>query len=242
MYQTFIKPLVADVKNFFLDTLFPITCLSCEKEGAFLCSECSGNLQKVNFQKCIFCRKPSPLGLTHFGCQTAYGPDGLVSFFDYRDDVVSKTVINGKYYFLPGVFETLGKLTATQIETREYKNLFEGFAFVPIPLATSRKRWRGFNQAEVLCKTLGDELGFPVVDALVRQKATKTQKDLKRDERIKNVDGAFALARQFKGQIQNQNFILVDDVTTTGSTLLEAVKVLKRNGAAKIWCLTVAKD
>lgn len=242
MYETFIKPLAADVKNFLLDTLFPITCTSCGKEGNFLCAECQSQLQKLDFQMCIMCHKPSPLGLTHSGCQTPFGPNGLVSFFDYHDKKISESIINGKYYFINGIYKLFGQLVANEIKQREYFQLFTGgnFSLVPIPLFKTRERWRGFNQAEVLCQELSAELNLPLANILTRTKNTKTQKDLKRDDRIHNLDSAFALNSKYI--IHNSNFVLVDDVTTTGSTLLEAAKVLKRNGAGQVWCLTIARD
>ena len=272
MQGQFLKPFLADVKKFVLDTLFPITCIHCETEGNFVCANCKSAWTGVGFQKCIICRKPSPLGFTHPGCKSPHAPEGLVSFFDYHDKKVSRTIIAGKYHFLPGVFTELGLMAGEKIFAREYKTIFEippmppsdtslptsSFSLVPIPLAKSRQRWRGFNQSEILCKALSDSLGLPVAQVLTRKKSTKTQKDLKREQRIENVAGAFAVSPSpfeeragvrlqsqilnLKSKISNQSFILVDDVTTTGSTLLEAAKVLKRNGAGKVWCLTVAQD
>jgi competence protein ComFC len=88
------------------------------------------------------------------------------------------------------------------------------------------------------------ELDLPILDVLIRKKMTKTQKDLKKEQRIKNVANAFAFKSPLfeKEGVRGSSFILVDDVTTTGSTLLEAAKVLKRNGAEKVICLTVARD
>ena len=138
-----------------------------------------------------------------------------------------------------------------------YPNLLisTNFFLAPVPLHSSRRRWRGFNQAEILCQALAEELSLPIMDVLVRNKSTKTQKDLKKEQRMKNVANVFALspkilnpgpasarAERDGSAILNQNFILVDDVATTGATLQEAAKILKRNGAAKVICLTVARD
>jgi competence protein ComFC len=79
-----------------------------------------------------------------------------------------------------------------------------------------------------------------VTPLLQRIKNTKTQKDLTRAERFTNIARSFTLA---DGQaITNKNIILIDDVITTGATLLEAVKVLKSAGASQVWCLTLARD
>jgi competence protein ComFC len=112
-------------------------------------------------------------------------------------------------------------------------------------------------------ETLAEQFNLPTADVLLRKKFTKTQKDLKKEARIKNIASAFVLSPpkvepvpyliregvpEGRGDInpdfsiKDHSFILIDDVTTTGATLLEAVKVLKRNGAEKVFCLTVAKD
>ena len=268
MYQSFIKPLLKDIKNFTVDVLFPLTCVSCGAEGYFVCPLCLSGFTQPKNQRCIVCNQPSVLGFTHSGCQTPHGADGLVSFFSYQDDRVAKALIDGKYHFLPGVFEILAQSVCQKIQTGDYKNLFSNFILVPLPLAPSRKRWRGFNQTEVICRSLNQHLGLEAKNILIRTKVTKTQKDLKKEQRSQNVEGAFALSPPFQGgvdanlptealakagggrggwsdddnSIKNKNFLIVDDVVTTGSTLREAVKVLKRSGAQRVWCLTLAQD
>jgi len=254
LYTTLIKPALHDAGNFFIDTFFPVSCILCGKESLFICAECQTTLQKAPFEQCIHCKKPSVLGATHPGCKSPYGADGLISFFDYRDKKVSKIIISGKYKSLPGAFAEFSHIIANKMKTPGFSSAswLTNFTLVPIPLSPSRQRWRGFNQSEIICATLSEHLNLPMLHALQRQKNTKTQKDLKRDERIKNVANAFVLSEKIynlkslpgrqTGSILNQNFVLIDDVTTTGSTLLEAVKVLKRNGANKVWCLTIARD
>ena len=246
MFKTLIKPIFADVKNFILDTLFPISCLVCGKAGFFVCDDCKIKLTKLHQQRCIICQKVTPFGYTHPSCQTPHTADGLISFYDYHDKNVSEIIIKGKYEFLPDVYKILGQLMGQKIKSNfPYLLSTSCYLLAPIPLHHSRKRWRGFNQAEILCQALSQELQIPILDVLQQCKATKTQKDLDRKDRFKNISSAFTINYKIlnhKSYILNQNFILVDDVTTTGSTLLEAAKVLKRNGAAKVICLTVARD
>lgn len=236
----FLKALYLDLKTLILDTLFPIYCLVCEKQGKeFLCLECSSKLPKIP-QVCIMCKKPSVAGLTHPGCKTPYAPEGLISLFDYHDESVSKLIISGKYFFVKDIYRTLGEILAQYISA-DYFSLFAlNFTLSPIPLHWSRQNWRGFNQAEILCKSLSGSLNLKVANVLKRSKITKTQKNLKKEARKQNMNGAFKTIDDYN--IKDQNFILLDDVATTGSTLLEAVKTLKINGANKVWCLTVAKD
>jgi ComF family protein len=238
----FFIPFYKDVKEFILDILFPISCLACETEGKeFLCGECASKLPKVH-QICIMCKKPSISGLTHPGCKTAYAPDGLISVLDYHDERVAKLIIHGKYYFVSDIYKTLGEMLAQEMATRYPNILVSNINFVPIPLHWTRQNWRGFNQSEILCRALSDSLNLQTSNVLKRFKITKTQKDLKKEARQKNMENVFSLFPNLKSQIKNQQFLLVDDVATTGSTLLEAVKVLKQNGAKNVWCLTIARD
>jgi competence protein ComFC len=240
MYQTFIKPLYTDVKTFVLDTLFPISCLGCGAEGEFICGNCKMQVSKLEHQRCIVCQKPTPFGFTHDKCLAPHGADGLISFYNYEDEKVSQILISGKYKFIPEIYNTLGTMIANRIKADHEHLLSTPYALTPIPLHISRKRWRGFNQAELLCEAMAKELGLEVADVLQRTKLTKTQKDLKRPDRLKNVADAFTL--KAGADVHGKSILLVDDVTTTGATLQEAAKVLKRNGAAKVVCLTVARD
>lgn len=248
LYSNFLKPLFTDIKTFLLDTFFPKTCLSCEAEGSFLCAPCQNSLKLLEQQHCIVCQKQTPFGLTHTGCQTPYGADALISFYDYHDDNVAKILIKGKYSFLPEVYQILGNQIAKKL-LADFPHLLEASSYklkpilIPIPLNKWRQRWRGFNQAKILCEAMSKELELDVVDALIRKKITKTQKDLKREARLKNVRDAFKVSVPDKSYIlHHKSYILVDDVTTTGATLQEAARTLKKSGAAKVICLTVARD
>ncbi len=244
MLNSFLKPLFSDVKTFVLDTLFPKRCLACEAEGEFICLDCKACLKTLEFQRCIVCQKPAPFGQTHPRCLTPFGADGLISFFDYHDEKVSQILIKGKYSFLPEVYKILGEMMAKKLQTDANFSYLTSYiqnpTFVPIPLHSRRKRWRGFNQAEILCHSLSEHLSLPCANVLVRCKPTAVQKNLKKEARQKNIADAFKLAPG--ADIHNKNIILIDDVATTGATLLEAAKILKRNGADKVFCLTIARD
>lgn len=240
MYDTLIKPLTKDAYHFVLDTLFPIYCLVCDKEGEFICQDCELKFKKLKSQYCIICQKPSIGGITHPKCQTPHVPEGLISIFNYRDKKLADVLIKGKYKFLSRTFNLLGKMVYDDVN-KNFPNLFTNCSLlVPLPLHKHRQRWRGFNQSEILSQSLASYLSLSYDSVLVRYKSTQTQKDLKREQRIKNVKDAFKL--KASAHIRGKNIILIDDVTTTGSTLLEAAKVLKRNGASQVWCLTVARD
>lgn len=112
---------------------------------------------------------------------------------------------------------------------------------VPIPLYSSKFRKRGYNQAVLLADGLARRFDIPVVDCLKRVKHTKTQVGLSKDDRKENVAEAFVLKSDVTDSIkQYQNVFLVDDVVTTGATLKEAAKVLKKAGCKSVWGLTLA--
>jgi len=110
---------------------------------------------------------------------------------------------------------------------------------VPVPLNWRRLWKRGFNQSEILCRDLAEHLGgLPWVGALTRVRPTATQSALPADRRAGNVRGAFRLNRLPPGV---RHIALVDDVMTTGSTLDECARVLKRSGVARVDAWVVAR-
>ena len=110
---------------------------------------------------------------------------------------------------------------------------------VPIPLYKARERVRGFNQARLIAHALGTRMGIPVrADILLKTKKTAPQMALRREERLTNLVGAFAVSDT--ESVRNRTIILMDDIKTTGTTLEEAAKVLKAAGAKRIWAITVA--
>ncbi len=113
---------------------------------------------------------------------------------------------------------------------------------VAVPLHRSRRRSRGFNQAELIAraalKRLPHELELASA-VLIRQRDTVSQVGLSREERIENMRGAFRVGDA--ARVKGRQVIVVDDVMTTGTTLSECARVLKRAGAEKVWAATVAR-
>ena len=106
-------------------------------------------------------------------------------------------------------------------------------------MSKSSVKKRGFNQCEVIAKNLSKLLDIPVNDSLIKIKDTREQKSLSKEERYKNIKGAFKVK---KNNIENKRILLVDDVVTTGATLLECKKILKKCDVAEITILTIAKS
>lgn len=116
-------------------------------------------------------------------------------------------------------------------------DMLAGAAFVvPVPLHHTRRRRRGFNQAD----DLAEGLGLPVCRALRRVRATETQAGLAAARRHRNVRDAFSPARHAT-RLAGAVVVLVDDVSTTGATLDACARVLKEAGAAEVRALTAAR-
>ncbi len=111
-------------------------------------------------------------------------------------------------------------------------------AVVPIPLSRKRLRQRGFNQAGLVARKLGEEMGLPVFpNLLLRVRDTRAQKELNEEERKNNLKRAFKTSAN---KVQLDHILLIDDIYTTGSTMDEAAKELKRAGAKEVYCLSVS--
>jgi ComF family protein len=213
------------ILNNIYKTLFPLKCSSCNKEGSFLCRSCEKKLEYLS--------KPEQSGTLPVYIEQ------LISCFPYKDPINS-LIILGKYSFMPEVFAYLGKLSAAHLRRQRYD--LKSYVLCPIPLSKQRQRWRGFNQSQKLCETFSKELRLPWRNFLERPKNTKTQKDLSRAGRQKNMKNSFALNPNLAAAIKGQQIILVDDVATTGATLSAAAEVLAQASAAKIIALTIARD
>jgi len=229
----------------FLDFLFPRRCLGCGKVGSYFCSDCLNLVLLKNDQICPICGKASLGGTTHQFCHRPLGLDGLTSIFTYKG-MIAKAIKKLKYKFVRDLAEELIELFLSFCGEEK---LFSDFCclpnvvLVPIPLHPRRLRWRGFNQAELLGELIAKNLGIKFVpDLLIRVKNTEPQVKLDKDQRQINIRRAFALNKNSQfDNLEICNFVLFDDVWTTGATLKEAGKVLKRNGAKKVWGLTIAR-
>ncbi|EKE14247.1 MAG: hypothetical protein ACD_12C00605G0002 [uncultured bacterium] len=137
--------------------------------------------------------------------------------------------------------------TISQLKMTEllfYKKLVKKIEIISVPLYWERQRERGFNQSELMARFFSQMLKFSIInDVIIRIKNTKPQVEFKTPkERYQNILGAFSLAKNISlDRIQSKNFIIFDDVWTTGWTIKEMGRVLKKKGANKVFALTIAR-
>ena len=191
---------------------------------------------------CLVCNKGSIDGLTHPGCRGRYTIDGAFSAIAYKG-IVKKLIYNFKYKpYLSDLQNSLVDLFYESIIQNEIfqKAYSSKPTLVSIPLHPKRLRIRGYNHAQLLAEGLSEKLNLKVIKILARTKDTKSQFGLKLKDRKENIKNAFILNAKYK--ILNANVLLVDDILTTGSTLLEAARILKKQGVKQVWGLTLARD
>lgn len=107
-----------------------------------------------------------------------------------------------------------------------------------VPMSKENKKERGYNQAEVLAKSIGKILKLPFKNVLFKAKMTKTQHTLARDERIINVKGAYSVLN--KEDVKDKNILLCDDILTTGSTIKECAVTLYNASAKEVLAVCIA--
>lgn len=221
-----------------LDWIFPSACLSCNawlSRGAVYCGKCFDALPRFRVLYCGKCR--ARLGEDKKVCHKDF-PYLLGAATDYRNPGVSALVAALKFKSARAAAEPMAVLLAQYAESLL---LTPYAAIVPIPLSPSRLRERGFNQAEILAATLAQKLHIPILtSALRRIKNTRPQSEIHNaEERAANVKNCFAVSES--ARVSEKNIILVDDVVTSGATILEAARALKAAGAKRIIALVAAK-
>lgn len=223
-----------------LDLIFPKTCLGCRREGKYLCAGCLAKV-KILSPDCPYCERASIDGFTHVKCKKKYGLDGLTSIWDY-DGVIKKAIMALKYKYSTEVGKELSSLFAQSLKSSNCQFLISNsYALVPIPLHWHRENVRGFNQSVEIGQEVVAKMGWKFIpDLLIKKKPTTPQATLSVADRKQNLEGVFAVSPNISVSLY-PSIILFDDVFTTGSTLKEAAKVLKRAGVEKVWGLTIAR-
>lgn len=222
--------------------LFPKRCVGCRKNGEYICTDCFATISFDIEKICTVCNKSSLDGKTHPVCVGKYTLDGTLSSVAYKG-IIRKLLYQLKYQpYLTDLIPDLAELMyEALIQNEIFVHLIkEKPILIPIPLSPKRLKKRGYNQAELLTKQLGKRFDLKVFNILKRVKDTKPQYGLKREERLVNIKDAFDISSKISqmGKIA----IIVDDVLTTGSTLNEAAKILKKNGFKEVWGVALAKD
>lgn len=222
-----------------LELLFPSRCAVCDSVVGGkrdICPECKNKLVFLSENVCMKCGKEiSEYEAYCYDCKRKN------HFFDKNVAVFSYPFIRKSLYrFKYAGRAEYAKFYAKAAVWRHLDEIKEwnARAIIPVPLHKKRLQKRGYNQAKELAKELGKILQIPVLDNLVaRQKHTLPMKHLQASKRQNNLKKAFLI---MENDVKLNTIILVDDIYTTGATLDELSKELKRAGVKKIYSITVA--
>jgi ComF family protein len=245
-----MRPTATPLKNW-LDTglgfFYPETCQLCESERAaaregFVGAKCWSRVRFIRPPFCGRCGLPFEGDLTTtFECTNCREMELHFSFA--RSAVVAKTVVLEAIHRFKYQRALWFENFLADLFLREAVSALRGqnWDFIaPVPLHSLKEREREFNQAEILGRHLSDATTIPLNTKLLRRVTpTVTQTLLTREQRAKNMRGAFA-TRKGVG-LNGEKIILVDDVFTTGATTSACAQALKSAGAGEVCVWTVAR-
>ncbi|MFW6133948.1 MAG: ComF family protein [Elusimicrobiota bacterium] len=229
------------MKKYLLNLLFPVSCIICDnfelKSSRGLCKLCHEKLDSelINSRSCKYCGRPLQANEELcFMCKDKISSaDGFFTA-GYYEGILKQVIKHFKYkrkIFL--------KHIAGEILIRLYMDacVEEIDAIIPVSLSKKRKKFRGYNQSELLAGYLSKKTGIKLKkNVLKRKKETQPQVKLDREKRFSNLKEAFVCSDWVKGK----NILLVDDVSTTGATIQNSSIALKSAGADKVFVLILA--
>lgn len=217
--------------------LLPFTCVLCganSKISQDLCDDCKNDLPWIK-KSCLHCAQPLESIVTECGECLKNPPtyDNTHALFFYASPI-DKLILRLKFHHQLLYARVLGELFAEKLIKIYYeKSLPE--IIIPVPLHRSRLRQRGFNQSLEIAKPISKKLKIPIdIKHCQRIRATEAQSLIPATQRYQNVKSAFAIAKNFSVKY----VAIIDDVMTTGNTVNELSKQLRKNGVEKIdvWC------
>jgi len=232
--------------NIFLETIFPWQCCFCKKETHHypLCQNCKKNIP-INSFFIYPNSKKNIYDLSKDYClnNNLFYILGITS--SYKNPVLAKSLHLFKYQRIISLKDPLSDLMIKFLKKTKFFSITrkKHFLIIPIPLHHKKQRKRGFNQSELLAKNISScfSLNYDS-EILIRIKNNSPQANIRNlNERKKNVKNIFKISSNKTNLIKNKWIILVDDVYTSGSTMQEAIRILKKNKPRKIIGLVLAK-
>lgn len=225
--------------------LFPHFCVSCGLEGRILCRTCEDRISAPlrGVFLCPACGCPSPLGAVCAGrCRRRSALNGAVSMTAYGHPELQKLLRDYKYGGVEEAGEALEDIWAFWLGRLRplIAALVSDSTALPVPLHFFRESRRGFNQADRLAAAVGRSFGIPVNAKLLKKRFRwRSQARIgSAGLRSRNAAGTFFVP---VGETVGRRVVMVDDVLTTGATLQECARVLKKAGAGSVWALTLLR-
>jgi competence protein ComFC len=226
IYQTFWR---------MLDFIYPPVCAGCGKPGVAFCENCLRKTVPIKDPVCKICGKSILQPGICSSCKSNPPPYTALRSWAEFDDPLREALHSLKYKSNLGVVEIFVDKLTTMVAQNDWN--FD--IIVPVPTSKMHERERGYNQAKMIALPLSWKLHIPLADNVVtRIKATESQIHLSNEERFKNLEGAFSAN---SAKLKTKKVLLVDDIVTTGATMISCSKTLLEAGCSSIYCVTVAQ-
>ncbi len=227
-----------------LDFLFPRTCVWCWKKWEYLCAECKKQLYS-HPEICPFCHQKSPDFQTCKSCAENQILQWIIIWFAYKW-VMKKLILKAKFAHKKDVISFMAQRLALLVQTNqklkpilENNQLFISY----VPSHWRRKYYeKWYNQSQLLAKSLENELWIPMLKLASKRSYTISQLRLNREDRKKNLQWVFHV-ENLSELLNWATVLLVDDVTTTGSTLSELAKTIhEEREDLNFWWAVIARN
>ena len=240
------------IEESFISLFLPAECKICSKplkssNRSFICEECWNKVEWLEPPYCSRCSKPfspsetSPINSFSICAECKKNSLYFKKVFvpTLYVGVMKKIIHIFKYERKRGVIRGIKKIMEIYFSQNHFP-FSRLHLVVPIPLYRKKLKERGFNQAELLARIIAEYFNIKLSkNNLKKIKPTKSQTKLSASERIKNMKGAFIV--KSKEEFCGKNILLVDDIYTTGATVKEAAKILKRVNTKEIYAFTLAR-
>lgn len=214
--------------NFILNLIYPNVCGFCETiNNNHLCNKCELKLEKYTNTNIVDCSKMKDKNFNY-----------QINIFHY-EGIIRDKLIQYKFNEKAYLYKTFSKII---LNNKKICGFFKKYdIIIPIPIHKKRNLQRGYNQTELIAREIAKNTNLILENkVLFKQKNIKPQSGLTKFQRENNIKNAFIVKNV--NRIKNKNIILFDDIYTTGSTVNECCKVLKKCNVNKITVLTIAKD
>jgi len=227
----------------FLNFFYPPACIGCDAilaEPGALCPECLKLYEEEKMRQCGICFQPLQACKCGIKGKERHDTTHLYKVFSYRPNqrnlITNKLIyaIKDSHLYYPAEF-----VAEELYQTVKLHGLkLSGYEITYIPASKKRMIKKGYNQLSLISEMLGKRLGLAVSPVLYRTRETKPQKELKEQQRVENVKDLFRVEED--ESLDGRKFILIDDICTTGSTLISAGKALREAGASRVIYLVIA--
>jgi ComF family protein len=235
---------IKNIAQFLLAMIMPKTCLICNKiiANGYFCGEDFSKLRFISKPNCNICGHPfefevdkNALCASCISSKPRY--DKAISVFKY-DEFSKDFIFSFKYKDQINLAGFFAKLMCNSV-----KEIMDDVDFVtPVALHKKRLKSRKYNHSALLAKHFSKMSKVSlIINLLIRNKNTKPQASLSKIGRKRNIEAAFHLNNKYLDRIKGKNILIIDDVITTGATIDNCCKVLRRAKVGKIYVLTLAK-